>query len=66
MPLGTMIQIRYRHCLQRGKGLIRVPFENKVVGVGRDHEGALVDDNLFFVFFLFCLKLLRPDNHKLC
>jgi 2-polyprenyl-6-methoxyphenol hydroxylase-like FAD-dependent oxidoreductase len=44
LPLGTMIQIMYRHCLERGKGgdLIDVKFGHRVVDVGQDENMAWV------------------------
>jgi 2-polyprenyl-6-methoxyphenol hydroxylase-like FAD-dependent oxidoreductase len=45
LPLGTMIQIMYRHCLEKGKGgdLIDVRFEHRVLDVGQDGDKAWVD-----------------------
>lgn len=43
MALGQMIQIIYRHCLERGKGLIDVRFNHRVVDCGQDGEKAWVD-----------------------
>lgn len=50
LQLGIIIQIMYRHCMERfgpegreGKGLIEVRFEHKVVGTGQDKDKAWVD-----------------------
>ncbi|KAI1340374.1 FAD/NAD(P)-binding domain-containing protein [Xylariaceae sp. FL0016] len=43
MPLGDMIQIIYRHCVERGKGLIDVRFGHRVVGVGQNGGRAWAD-----------------------
>lgn len=36
LQLGEIIKIMYRHCLERGKGLIEVKFQHRVVGVGQE------------------------------
>ncbi|EME40065.1 hypothetical protein DOTSEDRAFT_91355 [Dothistroma septosporum NZE10] len=45
LQLGIIIQIMYRHCMEKfgpegrvGKGLIEVRFEHKVLGTGQDEE----------------------------
>ncbi|KAI1331577.1 FAD/NAD(P)-binding domain-containing protein [Xylariaceae sp. FL0255] len=45
LPLGTMIQIMYRHCLERGENgeLIDIRFEHKVLDAGQDADKAWVD-----------------------
>ena len=36
LPLNDILQIMYRHCLEKGKGLIDIKFNHKVVDVGQD------------------------------
>lgn len=43
LPLGEIIQILYRHCLERGGGLIDVRFNHEVTDVGQDDKSAYVD-----------------------
>ncbi|KAF4493295.1 3-(3-Hydroxyphenyl)propionate 2-hydroxylase [Fusarium agapanthi] len=43
LPLGEIIQILYRHCLERGEGLIDVKFNHEVTNVGQDDNSAYVD-----------------------
>jgi 2-polyprenyl-6-methoxyphenol hydroxylase-like FAD-dependent oxidoreductase len=45
LQLGEIIQIMYRHCMdpKRGKGLIDIRFNHKVVGTGQDERSAWVD-----------------------
>ncbi|KAF5596623.1 3-(3-hydroxyphenyl)propionate 2-hydroxylase [Fusarium subglutinans] len=43
LPLGEIIQILYRHCLERGEGLIDVKFNHEVTNVGQDDGSAYVD-----------------------
>jgi 2-polyprenyl-6-methoxyphenol hydroxylase-like FAD-dependent oxidoreductase len=43
MQLGEMIKIMYRHCVEKGKGLIDIRFEHRVVGVHQDGRKAWVD-----------------------
>jgi 2-polyprenyl-6-methoxyphenol hydroxylase-like FAD-dependent oxidoreductase len=43
LQLGHIIQIMYRHCIERGKGLIDVRFRHRVVSVGQDAEKAWAD-----------------------
>jgi len=43
LQLGEIIKILYRHCLEKGKGLIDVRFEHRVVGVGQDEGKAWAD-----------------------
>lgn len=42
-PLGEMIKIMYRHCMERGRGLIEVKFNLEVTSVGQDENTAWVD-----------------------
>ncbi|TPX17536.1 uncharacterized protein E0L32_003179 [Thyridium curvatum] len=42
-PLGEMIKIMYRHCMERGRGLIEVKFNHEVTSVGQDENTAWVD-----------------------
>ncbi|EXL96315.1 hypothetical protein NOF04DRAFT_9605 [Fusarium oxysporum II5] len=46
LPLGEIIQILYRHCLERGEGLIDVKFKHEVTNVGQDDKSAYVDVNI--------------------
>ncbi|KAF5616469.1 3-(3-hydroxyphenyl)propionate 2-hydroxylase [Fusarium sp. NRRL 25303] len=46
LPLGEIIQILYRHCLERGGGLIDVRFNHEVTNVGQDDNSAYVDVNI--------------------
>ncbi|KAJ6779691.1 hypothetical protein PWT90_07030 [Aphanocladium album] len=43
LPLGEIVQILYRHCLDRGAGLIEVKFNHKVVDVGQSESTAWAD-----------------------
>jgi 2-polyprenyl-6-methoxyphenol hydroxylase-like FAD-dependent oxidoreductase len=43
LPLNQIIQIMYRHCTERGKGLIEVRFNHRVVDVGQDQTKAWAD-----------------------
>jgi 2-polyprenyl-6-methoxyphenol hydroxylase-like FAD-dependent oxidoreductase len=43
MQLGEMIKIMYRHCIEKGKGLIDIRFEHRVLGVHQDGGKAWVD-----------------------
>ena len=43
LPLNEIIQIVYRHCLEKGKGLIEVKFNHKVLTTGQDENSAWVD-----------------------
>ncbi|CAJ2512486.1 Uu.00g055010.m01.CDS01 [Anthostomella pinea] len=43
MPLGEMIKIIYRHCVEESRGLVEVRFGHRVVGVGQDGGKAWVD-----------------------
>ena len=45
LPLNEILQIMYRHCMEKGKGLIQVKFNHKVVEVGQDAGKAWVDVN---------------------
>jgi 2-polyprenyl-6-methoxyphenol hydroxylase-like FAD-dependent oxidoreductase len=46
LPLGEIIQILYRHCLEREEGLIDVRFNHEVTDVGQDDNSAYVDVNI--------------------
>lgn len=43
LPLGEIVQILYRHCIDRGDGLIEVKFNRKVVDVGQSESTAWAD-----------------------
>ncbi|KAF4539231.1 uncharacterized protein LTHEOB_10395 [Lasiodiplodia theobromae] len=43
LQLGEIIKIMYRHCMERGKGLIEVLFNHKVTHAGQGENGAWVD-----------------------
>jgi 2-polyprenyl-6-methoxyphenol hydroxylase-like FAD-dependent oxidoreductase len=43
LQLGEIIKIMYRHCLERGKGLIDIRFEHRVIDVHQDEGKAWVD-----------------------
>jgi len=43
LQLGEIIKIMYKHCLERGKGLIEVKFQHRVIDVGHDGEKAWAD-----------------------
>jgi 2-polyprenyl-6-methoxyphenol hydroxylase-like FAD-dependent oxidoreductase len=43
MQLGEMIKIIYRHCVEKGKGLIDIRFQHRVVDVHQDGGKAWVD-----------------------
>lgn len=43
LQLGEIIKIMYRHCMEKGKGLIEVLFNNKVIHVEQDEDTAWVD-----------------------
>src|SRR6202020_2649893 len=36
LQLAEIIEIMYRHCIEKGKGLIEVKFDHRVVEVGQD------------------------------
>ena len=40
LQLGEIIKIMYKHCLERGKGLIEVKFQHRVISVGQDKGKA--------------------------
>ncbi|EXM14304.1 hypothetical protein V3481_007312 [Fusarium oxysporum f. sp. vasinfectum] len=46
LPLGVIIQILYRHCLERGEGLIVVKFNHEVTNVGHNDKLAYVNVNI--------------------
>jgi len=43
LQLGEIIKIMYRHCQEKGNGLIDVRFEHRVMEVGQDEGNAWVD-----------------------
>lgn len=43
LQLGEIIKIMYRHCLERGKGLIDIKFQHRVTNIGQDAEKAWAD-----------------------
>lgn len=43
LPLNMILQIMYRHCLERGKGLIDIRFNHRVTNVGQDESKAWAD-----------------------
>lgn len=43
LQLGEIIKIMYRHCMEKGKGLIEVLFNHKVTHAGQDEKSAWVD-----------------------
>lgn len=43
LQLGEIIKIMYRHCQEKGKGLIDVRFEHRVMQVGQGEGNAWVD-----------------------
>jgi 2-polyprenyl-6-methoxyphenol hydroxylase-like FAD-dependent oxidoreductase len=43
LPLNQILQILYKHCMERGNGLIEVKFNHKVIDVGQDKSRAWVD-----------------------
>lgn len=43
LPLNQILQILYRHCMEKGNGLIDIKFGHKVVDVGQDKGKAWVD-----------------------
>lgn len=46
LPLGEIIKILYRHCLDHANGLIEVKFNHKVTDVGQNESTAWVDVEL--------------------
>ncbi|KAF5002430.1 hypothetical protein FGRMN_442 [Fusarium graminum] len=46
LPLGEIIKILYRHCIEKGRGLIDVKFNHEVIGVAQDENTAWVDVNV--------------------
>lgn len=38
IPLGDLVTIMYRHCVERYAGLVEVKFEHRAVGVAQDEE----------------------------
>ncbi|KAF5661191.1 3-(3-hydroxyphenyl)propionate 2-hydroxylase [Fusarium heterosporum] len=46
LPLGEIIKILYRHCLEKGRGLINVRFNHEVTNVGQNGNTAWVDVNI--------------------
>jgi 2-polyprenyl-6-methoxyphenol hydroxylase-like FAD-dependent oxidoreductase len=47
LQLGEIIQILYKHCQERGKGLIDIRFRHRVIGAGQDPEKAWVDAEVY-------------------
>lgn len=43
LPLNEIIQIMYKHCLEKGKGLVEVKFNHRVICAGQDEGSAWVD-----------------------
>lgn len=43
LQLGEIIKIMYKHCLERGKGLIEIKFKHRVTSVGQDGGRAWAD-----------------------
>jgi 2-polyprenyl-6-methoxyphenol hydroxylase-like FAD-dependent oxidoreductase len=43
LPLNQIIEIMYRHCIEKGKGLVEIQFNHKVVATGQDADSAWVD-----------------------
>lgn len=43
LPLGQIIQILYKHCIERYAGLIEIKFDHAVTSVGQNKELAWVD-----------------------
>ncbi|TLD39257.1 FAD/NAD(P)-binding domain-containing protein [Venturia nashicola] len=43
LQLGEIIKIMYKHCLERGKGLIEIKFQHRVANIGQDEEKAWAD-----------------------
>lgn len=43
LPLNLILQIMYKHCMERGKGLIDIRFNHPVTNIGQDDSRAWVD-----------------------
>ncbi|KAJ9616457.1 hypothetical protein H2200_000175 [Cladophialophora chaetospira] len=43
LPLNEIIKIIYRHCIEKGNGLVEIKFNHKVVGAAQDANSAWVD-----------------------
>lgn len=43
LQLGEIIKIMYKHCLERGKGLIEIKFQHRVTNVSQNEEKAWAD-----------------------
>jgi 2-polyprenyl-6-methoxyphenol hydroxylase-like FAD-dependent oxidoreductase len=43
LPLNEILKIMYRHCKEKGKGLIDIKFNHKVTDVGQDEARAWAD-----------------------
>lgn len=43
LPLNMILQIMYKHCMERGKGLIDIRFNHRVTNVGQDDSKAWAD-----------------------
>ncbi|KIW70397.1 hypothetical protein PV04_02671 [Phialophora macrospora] len=43
LPLNEILKIMYKHCLEKGSGLIDIKFNHKVIGTGQDENSAWVD-----------------------
>lgn len=43
LPLNQIIQIMYKHCMEKSNGLVEVKFNHRVTGTGQDETSAWVD-----------------------
>lgn len=43
LPLNEIIKIIYKHCVEKGNGLVEVKFNHKVLDVGQDNGQAWAD-----------------------
>jgi 2-polyprenyl-6-methoxyphenol hydroxylase-like FAD-dependent oxidoreductase len=43
LPLNQIIQIMYRHCMEKINGLVTVKFNHRVINVGRHADHAWVE-----------------------
>jgi 2-polyprenyl-6-methoxyphenol hydroxylase-like FAD-dependent oxidoreductase len=43
LPLNSLVQIIYRHCMTKTNGCVEVKFKHEVVGLGQDDERAWLD-----------------------
>ena len=43
LPLNLLVQIMYKHCMEKTEGRVQIEFKHKVIGLGQDEAKAWVD-----------------------